>query len=45
MTIPYPDYGCLYKCYSIVAQNGGIVYTEVAERIPCLGMYSFRHVE
>lgn len=27
---PYPDYQCLYQCYSYVAKNGGAKYTEVA---------------
>lgn len=39
MTKPYPDYQCLYRCYSLVAQNPGVTYLEVAERIDASGLW------
>lgn len=43
MTKPYPDYECLYRCYSIVAQDGGLTYYQVAGRFAyfCHNVHQF----
>ena len=34
MMKPYPDYHCLYRVYSLVAQREGMDYEDVAMSLP-----------
>lgn len=42
---PYPDYQCLYQCYSYVAGHDGIKYTEVASWKAIGGMTLSHRIE